>query len=75
MRERHWTSLTIVTDPAHEARSLAMARALGIDARPSPTHAGAGSSLTLDYVARESAALLLFWVRDRRDVDQVVGPA
>ena len=75
MRENHWTSLTIVTDPAHEARSLAIARALGIDARPSPTRSGAGSSLTADYVARESAGLLLFLVRDRRAVDQVVGPA
>ncbi|HEY7857679.1 MAG TPA: YdcF family protein [Candidatus Nanopelagicales bacterium] len=75
MREHRWTSLTIVTDPAHEARSLSMARALGIDARPSPTREGAGSLLTFDYVSRESAALLLFWVRDRRDVDQVVSPA
>ena len=75
MREHHWTSLTIVTDPAHEARTLAIARALGIDARPSPTRSGAGSSLTADYVARESAGLLLFLVRDRRAVDKVVGPA
>lgn len=75
MAKRGWTSLTIVTDPAHEARSLAMARALGIDARPSPTRSGDGSNLTVDYVGREAAGLLLFLVRDRRDVTPVVGPA
>jgi uncharacterized SAM-binding protein YcdF (DUF218 family) len=73
MHERGWTSLTIVTDPAHEARSVAMARALGIVAHPSPTSSGAGSALTFDYVARETAGLLVFWARDRRHVQQVVG--
>lgn len=75
MRRNGWTSLTIVTDPAHEARSLAMARALGIQARPSPTRSGAGSALTVDYLGREAAGLLVFLVRDRRDVTPVVGPA
>lgn len=74
MAERGWTSATIVTDPAHEARSLAMARALGIDAHGSPTRAGAGSSLTLEYVARETGGLLYFWTVERRDVPHVVGP-
>jgi len=73
MAERGWTSATIVTDPAHEARSLAMARALGIDAHGSPTSSGDGSSLTLDYVVRETAGLLWFWLVQRRDVPQVVG--
>lgn len=75
MAQEGWTSLTIVTDPAHEARSLAMARALGIQARPSPTRSGAGSSLTVDYVSREAAGLLWFLVHDRRDVPALVGPS
>ncbi len=73
MQARGWTSATLVTDPAHEARSLAMARALGIAARTSPTQDGPGSALSLDYVARETAGLLVFWLSDRRDVPQVVG--
>jgi uncharacterized SAM-binding protein YcdF (DUF218 family) len=72
MQDKGWTSATIVTDPAHEARSLAMARALGIDAHAAPTQSGAGSAVTLDYVARESAGLAWFWVVQRRDVAQVV---
>ncbi len=73
MQRQGWTSATIVTDPAHQARSLAMARALGIDAHGSPTRAGAGSSLTADCVARETAGLMYFWVAERRGVTAVVG--
>ncbi len=73
MAMRGWTSATIVTDPAHEARSLAMARALGIDAHGSPTRSGPGSSLTFDYVLRESGGLLWFWISDRRHIEQIVG--
>ena len=73
MARRGWTSATIVTDPAHEARSLAMARALGIDAHGSPTTSGSGSSLTLDYVVRETSGLLYFWLVERRGIEQVVG--
>jgi len=73
MAAKGWTSATIVTDPAHEARSLAMARSLGIDAHGSPTGSGAGSSLTLDYLARETAGLLYFWTIERWSVEPVVG--
>jgi uncharacterized SAM-binding protein YcdF (DUF218 family) len=72
MAERGWTSATVVTDPAHEARSLAIARSLGIDARPSPTQTGSGSSLTAEYVARETFALLAFWLVERRGVAPLV---
>lgn len=68
MAERGWTSATIVTDPAHEARSVAMARALGIDAHASPTRSGSGSALTPEYVARETLGLLSFWLVERRGV-------
>lgn len=68
MAERGWSSATIVTDPAHEARSVAMASALGIDAHAAPTTAGAGSTLTPEYVARETLGLLSFWIFERRNV-------
>ena len=74
MQAKHWTSATIVTDPVHEARSMAMARALGIDAHGSPTQQGAGSAVTLDYVVRETGGLLYFWLVERRHVTQVVSP-
>ncbi len=73
MASKGWTSATIVTDPAHLARSLAIARALGIDAHGSPTSSGSGSSITADYVGRETAGLLWFWLAEHRRVDQVVG--
>lgn len=72
MARKGWTSATIVTDPAHLARSLAIARALGIDAHGSPTSSGSGSSITIDYVGRETAGLLWFWLAEHRRVDQVV---
>lgn len=65
MKSKGWTSATIVTDPVHETRTLAMARALGIDAHPSPTTNGPGSTVTSDYVARETAGLLMFWLWQR----------
>ncbi len=72
MAQRGWDSATIVTDPAHVARSLAMARALGIDAHGSPSQSGDGSRLTPDYVLRESAGLLWFAVAERRNVDAIL---
>ena len=72
MRDRGWTTATIVTDPAHEARSLAIARSLGIDARGASTRQGSGSSLTPEYVARETIGLAWFWTVERRNVTPVV---
>jgi uncharacterized SAM-binding protein YcdF (DUF218 family) len=73
MQRRGWTSVTLVTDPAHMARSLAMAQALGMDAHGSPSQTGDGSHLAPEYVVREAGGLLWFWLAERRDVEQVVG--
>ncbi|TAK69065.1 MAG: YdcF family protein [Actinomycetota bacterium] len=73
MADRGWRSATIVSDPAHVARAAAMASALGIEARTSPTQSGAGSATTADYVLRETAGLLGFWLVQRWSVDPVVG--
>jgi uncharacterized SAM-binding protein YcdF (DUF218 family) len=69
MAEKGWTSATIVTDPAHTARSLAIAGALGIDAHGSPTTSGDGSALTPEYLARETAGLLHVWLVGQRSID------
>ncbi len=73
MAARGWTSATIVTDPTHQARSLAIARALGIDAHGAPTTEGSGSSVTIDYVIRETGGLLWFWLGQRWKTVQIVG--
>jgi uncharacterized SAM-binding protein YcdF (DUF218 family) len=75
MNDRGWTPATIVTDPAHLARSVAIAGSLGIDARASATREGSGSSLTPEYVARETVGLAWFWTVERRGVTRVVSAA
>ncbi|MFN8125639.1 MAG: YdcF family protein [Candidatus Nanopelagicales bacterium] len=60
-----WTSLTVVSDRAHLARSAAILEALGITAHTNGPASGDGSLLTPEYVARESAGLIRFQVWDR----------
>jgi uncharacterized SAM-binding protein YcdF (DUF218 family) len=55
-------SITIVTDPAHAARSRALATRFGLDARVSTTQDGPGTALTADYLLRESAGLITVWL-------------
>lgn len=62
-QQRGWSTITIVSDPAHLARAAAMARRLGLTARVSGTVGGSGSKVTAAYVARESAGLLWFWAQ------------
>jgi uncharacterized SAM-binding protein YcdF (DUF218 family) len=56
------TSITIVTDPAHSARAHALASAMGLQARVSPTEDGPGTAITGEYLLREAAGLLTVWV-------------
>jgi len=62
---RGWTSVTLVTDPAHEARSRAIAADAGLVVRTAPTETGAGSSLAPEAVLRETAGLLHWWALGR----------
>lgn len=55
-------SITIVTDPAHSARSHALATDLGLQARVSPTQEGPGTAITGEYLLRESAGLINVWL-------------
>ena len=57
-------SITIVTDPAHSARSHALASDLGLEAHISPTQEGPGTTLTGEYLLRESAGLITVWLDD-----------
>ena len=55
------SSVTIVTDPAHSARAHALATQYGLDARVSATEEGPGTTVTSEYLLRESAGLITVW--------------
>ncbi|MGB7980585.1 MAG: YdcF family protein [Candidatus Nanopelagicales bacterium] len=55
-------SVTLVTDPAHSARARALAEQFGLDARVSSTEDGPGTTLTGEYLLRESAGLITVWL-------------
>ncbi len=63
--ERGWRSAVLVTDPWHSLRARTMARDLGLEAETSPTRSGPivqTRGTQLRYIARETAALLLYEV-------------
>jgi uncharacterized SAM-binding protein YcdF (DUF218 family) len=67
----HWTSITIVTDPAHAARSAQIARDLGLTVHTAPTQSGPGSALTMRYLAREFVSTLHYLFMERPSVTPV----
>ena len=67
-----WTSITLDSDPAHMARSRAMANRLGFDVRTNPTRSGDGSQVTSEYLVRETAAYLAFEAFEQWDVPRIV---
>jgi uncharacterized SAM-binding protein YcdF (DUF218 family) len=67
----HWTSVTIVTDPAHAARSAQIARDLGLKVHTAPTQSGPGSALTLRYFGREFASTLHYLFTERSSVSPI----
>ena len=60
MSQRGWHTATIVSDPAHMARSLAIAERLGIKSQGNPTNAGPGTQVTSEYLSRETVGYLYF---------------
>lgn len=54
-------SVTLVTDPAHSARTRALAAHYGLDAHVSATAEGPGSAVTSEYLLRETAGLISVW--------------
>lgn len=65
MRKKKWNSMTLVSDPAHMARTQAIASHFGFAAFTSPTVGGPGSDMDLDYLVRETGGLLHFWILDQ----------
>lgn len=68
MRQHHWRSVVLVTDPWHEARSRRMASDKGIIATTSPARGGpavATRGTEARYVARETAAYLYYVIFHR----------
>ncbi len=60
MKMKKWKSVTVVSDPAHVARSKIIMQAFGFDAYSSPTTSGPGTEVTLDYLIRETGGTLQF---------------
>ena len=74
MRDLGWESATLITDPAQAARAQATAAGFGIDAHVSPARSGPGASMTSEYVARETAALLRFYLVNRWSQSSIITP-
>lgn len=72
MRDLGWSSATVVTDPAHEARAKAVADIVGIDARGSGAKSASGPGLTAEYVARETAALIRLHLFSRWSIPRLI---
>lgn len=72
MNDLGWSSATIVTDPAHEARAKAVADLVGIDAHGSGAKSPNGPGLTGEYVMRETAALLRLHLVSRWSIPRLI---
>ena len=63
MKERRWSTATIVTDPWHSLRTRSMAHDSGIDAVTSPTRQGPAvrtRQTEIRYIFRESLGYLYY---------------
>ncbi len=60
LKERNETTVLIVTDPFHEARSLAIASSLGLQPSPTPTKTSPiTGAATIPYYAKETVGVAL----------------
>lgn len=72
LHDLNWSSATIVTDPAHSARSQVTAGRYGIDAHMSPAILEGATSLTSEYVARESIGLVRHYLYTQWQLPKIV---
>lgn len=72
LKDLNWSAATIVTDPAHSARSQVTAGKYGIDAHMSPAILEGATSLTSEYVARESIGLVRHYLYTQWQLPQIV---
>ncbi len=70
--DRGWKSITIVSDPTHQARSAAMASRIGFDVETNATTDGDGSKVTENYLMRETLAYLAFELFGQWEVPRLV---
>jgi uncharacterized SAM-binding protein YcdF (DUF218 family) len=75
MNDLGWGSSTIVTDPAHSARSQVTAGKYGIDAHMSPAILDGATSITSEYVAREAMALVRHYLYTQWQLPGILGQA
>lgn len=74
MSDLGWNSATIVTDPAHSARSQVTAGKYGIDAHMSPAVLDGATSLTSEYVAREAVGLVRHYLYTQWQLPDILPP-
>ena len=74
MSDLGWSSATIVTDPAHSARSQVTAGKYGIDAHMSPAVLDGANSLTSEYVAREAVGLVRHYLYTQWQLPDILPP-
>jgi uncharacterized SAM-binding protein YcdF (DUF218 family) len=74
MSDLGWSSATIVTDPAHSARSQVTAGKYGIDAHMSPAILDGANSLTSEYVAREAVGLVRHYLYTQWQLPGILPP-
>lgn len=60
-RTQDISTFTVVSDRAHVARASTILQSYGFSVHSSAPQRGAGSAMTWQYVARETAGLLRFW--------------
>lgn len=60
MKIKNWKSVTVVSDPAHVARSKIIMQAFGFEAFSSPTQSGPGTEVSIEYLIRETGGTLQF---------------
>lgn len=69
-----WRSITVVTDPAHSARSQITAGKYGIDAHMSPAVLEGATSLTSEYVSREAFGLMRHYLFTQWQLPGILPP-
>lgn len=72
MSQRGWHSATIVSDPAHMARSIEIGQRLGIAAQGNPTESGPGTQVTSEYLSRETVGYLYFLGNQQWSTERII---